>query len=162
MIRFACLLALASAAPAAADELCAAAAKGAAPAVVTAVTCDEAGLSRYFLLSPALGALTPAQRADVLTNPLRYALAYMSADALNRLQSDFADLATQSVDLDETLVGRGADGQPAPHELFRIVATRADVAGIDWKTLAPLDLFKRVPTQFSPYLASALAGPPAK
>jgi hypothetical protein len=153
--NFFLLLAVLSASPAAADSICVAAAS-APPAQTISVTCDEAAISRYFLLSPSLAALTPAQRAQVITDPTRYALAYMSADAANRLQAAFASPTTQSVDLNETLTTRGPTGQPQGHNLFRIAAGRADVANIDWSKLAPLDLFKTVPTQLSPYLLAQL------
>jgi hypothetical protein len=139
-----------------ADNICGVPAATPAPAVTLTVSCDQAAISRYFLLSPALAALPAAQRADVISEPVRYAFIYMSADAVNRLQAAFANPAVQSVDLTETLMARTATGQPAPHAMFRVVAARADVAGINWSTLAPPDLFKTVPSQLSPFLIAAL------
>lgn len=146
-----------------AEDICRASVAAPAPAMSILVSCDAAAISRYFLLSPALGALSASQRAEVVKEPVRYAFIYMSADAVNRLHAAFADPAVKSVDLTETLIGRTPTNQPAPHEMFRVAASRADVAGIPWATLSPPDLFKTVPSEFSPYLISGLkADSPAK
>ena len=142
-----------------ADDICRAPA-AAPPAETITVACDESAISRYFLLSPALSALSVSQRAASVSDPVRYAFVFMSADAVNRLHAAFADPAVQRVDLSETLIGRAPSGQPAPHEMFRVAAARADVAGINWATLAPPDIFKLVPSQFSPFLLAALKAKP--
>ena len=139
-----------------ADNICGASVATPAPEMSMSVSCDEAAISRYFLLSPSLAALSASQRTDVISDPVRYAFIYMSADAVNRLHAAFADQATKSVDLTETLMGRTPSDQLAPHEMFRVVASRADVANINWATFSPPDLFKTVPSQLSPFLISAL------
>jgi hypothetical protein len=126
------------------------------------VSCDESAISRYFLLSPGLSALSVSQRAAAVSDPVRYAFAFMSADAVNRLQAAFADQKVQSVDLTETLIGRTSSGQLAPHEMFQMIAPRADVAGVNWATLSPPDIFKIVPSRLSPFLISALKPGAAK
>lgn len=145
----------------AAAPICTVVTAAPAPDMVEHVTCDQSAISRYFLLSPALASLSSAERAAVVSDPLRYALAFMAADARDRLQAGFADGRTQSVDLTETLVGRGPKGAPVAHVLFRLRPARADAAAIDWKTLAPLDLFKTFPSELSPYLLDGLKPKPA-
>lgn len=132
------------------------------PAVVERVICDQAAISRYFLVSPALAALSASARAQVVAEPLRYAFAYMSADAIDRLHRAFAAAATQSVELTEILRGRDTKGRPEDHELFELQARRADIAGLAWSSLTAGQLFQRVPSMISPYLRQGLAAEQAK
>jgi hypothetical protein len=139
-----------------ADQICVATVVSPAPALAEHVVCDQAAISRYFLLSPNLATLSDAERTAVFAQPLRYAFAYMGADALDRLRAGFADPKTRSVDLTAILTTRDPKGVPVPHQLFELRASRADIADVNLQTLAPQDLFRKVPSALSPYLVAGL------
>ena len=62
-------------------------------------------------------------------------------------------------DLTGTLIGRTPSGQPAPHEMFRVAAARADLAGGNWARPAPPDVMKIEPKPFSRFpMAAVRAG----
>lgn len=143
----------------AATPICAVKTTAAAPALAETITCDQSAISRFFLLSPRLSSLSAQQRTAVLANPVRYAFAYMAADAVARLKTSFADPPVKSVDLTETLVGRNAKGKPVPHEMFQVQATRQGTAHVNWTTLEPQNLFEIVPSALSPWLTAQLKAP---
>ncbi len=156
MVLLTCAVFLAAAGTAQAQTVCTAVTTAVDATRTIAVTCDNAAISRYFLLSPDLSALPAGQRADVLTQPMRYAFAYMESDAENRLAAAFADPSVSVVDLTETLISRDPAGKPVPHEMFRIRPARTDVTGVNWAKLAPVDLFKTLPSEISPYASQAM------
>jgi hypothetical protein len=133
------------------------------PAVTETVTCAEAAISRFFLISPAMASLAADQRAAVVAQPLRYAFAYMKADAINRLQQGFADKSVQSIDYKTILTTSDGKGSaPAPHRMFTLRMDRAAAEKTDWKSLAPSDLFKLGPSHLSRWLSSGLAAETAR
>lgn len=124
--------------------------------MVMTVQCDQSAISRFFLLAPSMSALSVQQRTAVIGEPVRYALAFMEADAIDRLKSGFTNPMVQSIDLTAVLIERDAKGKPIEHKLFEVRPTRSDTAGIDWATLPPDTLFHQVPSALSPWLVSQL------
>lgn len=147
-----------------AESLCQAQTTAKPPAEAETVTCSQAAISRYFLISPTLSALTAEQRAAVIGEPLHYAFAYMTADAVNRLQQGFADKAVTSLDYRAILTASDAKGIAVPHPMFEIRLDRAAAEKIDWKKLQlqPTDLFKQAPSQLSHWLLAGMAAEAAK
>jgi hypothetical protein len=131
------------------------------PAEIETVTCAEGAISRFFLISPTLSSLSADQRAAVITHPLHYAFAYMSADAVNRLRQGFADKAVTSIDYKAILTAPGAKGE-MPHQIFELRMDRATASKIDWKTLPPTALFKLAPSHLSHWLVNGMAKEDAK
>lgn len=103
-----------------------------------------------------MAALSETQRAAVIDAPVRYALIFMEADAINRLKSGFVNKAVQSIDLKEILIGRGPKGKPTAHELFEVRPTVSEATPIDWSKMAPQTLFHTVPSALSPWLLAQL------
>jgi hypothetical protein len=130
--------------------------------MVITVRCNQSAISRFFLLAPSLSSLSVQQRTDVIGEPIRYALAFMEADAINRLKSGFEDPAVQSIDLKAILIERNDKGKPVERRLFEVHPTRSDTSRIQWATLPPDTLFHQVPSALSRWLVSQLrseAGP---
>lgn len=127
------------------------------PAVTETVTCSESAISRFFLISPAMAQLGADQRAAVVSHPLRYAFAYMTADAANRLQAGFTDKSVQSIAYKAVLDASGPKGAETPHEIFNLHMDRATAQKIDWSGMEPDDLFKEAPSHISPWLTKSLA-----
>ncbi len=126
------------------------------PAISETVTCSQAAISRFFLISPTMASMAADQRAEVVSHPLRYAFAYMGADAVNRLQQGFADQAVKQIDYKAILTTSDAKGAILPHQIFKVRMDRAIADKADWKNLSPQELFKLAPSHLSPWLQSGL------
>ena len=150
------VLSFAALAPARAQSPCGAETT-APPAVTETITCSEAGISRFFLISPAMAQLGADQRAAVVSHPLRYAFAYMTADAANRLQAGFAAKSVQSIDYKAIIETTGPKGATALHDMFGVKMDRATAARMNWRDMPPGDLFKDAPSHISPWLTKSLA-----
>lgn len=139
-----------------AEAPCAARITAPPPAEAETVTCGEGAISRFFLISPTLSALSPEQRAAVIAQPLHYAFAYMTADAVNRLHAGFGDKAVASIAYTAVLVATGAKGAQIPHGIFTIRLDRAAAARIDWKKMQPNEIFHLAPSHLSSWLLAGL------
>lgn len=139
-----------------AEAPCAAKITAPPPAEAETVTCGEGAISRFFLISPTLSALSPEQRAAVIAQPLHYAFAYMTADAVNRLHAGFGDKAVAAIAYTAVLVTAGAKGAEIPHEIFTIRLDRAAAAKIDWKRMQPNEIFHLAPSHLSAWLLAGL------
>ena len=130
-----------------------------APPVITeTITCAQAAISRFFLASPAMKSMAASQQAEVTSHPLRYAFAYMGADAVNRLQQGFTDPAVKQIDYKASL----STGTGAPHKMFEIRMNRALARKTDWASLEPNQLFKLAPSHLSHWLQAGLKAEDAK
>jgi hypothetical protein len=132
------------------------------PEITQTVTCSEAAITQFFLESPAMASIAADQRAVVASHPLRYALAYMGADAANQLQQGFLDHAVKQISYKGILITSDAKNAALPHKMFALHMDRALAARTDWKTLEPDTLFKLSSAHLSHWLQTGIAAENAK
>jgi hypothetical protein len=121
------------------------------------ISCAVADVSRYFLISSDLKALSDKQRVDVLQRPTYYTLAYMAAALTNDIQTDFAQADVQSATYAGVIAVRGTGGRDVDHPAVTISLDRKAEQGIDWKTFAPMNLFSLPGAQQTPWLRQTLS-----
>lgn len=155
----ACLgaLGLGATASAQAATVCGGDVKTSAGTIDRTISCGEADVSRYFLISTDLKALSDAQRADVLQRPTYYTLAYMAAALANDIQADFKNPAVQSATYQGVIGVRGSTGANVDHPAFSLSLDRKTVQGIDWKAYPPMNLLALPGAQQTPWLRQSLA-----
>ena len=129
------------------------------PAITETVTCSRGAISQFFLNAPAMTSIAADQRAEVTSHPLRYAFAYMGADAVNRLQQGFTNPAVKQIDYKAVLTTKGAT---QPHKIFEVRMDRALAQKTNWATLEPNQLFKLAPTHLSHWLQTQIKAENAK
>ena len=121
------------------------------------ISCAVADVSRYFLISSDLKALSDKQRVDVLQRPTYYTLAYMAAALTNDIQTDFAKADVQSATYAGVIGVRGTGGRDVDHPAVTISLDRKAEQGIDWKTFAPMNLFSLPGARQTPWLRQTLS-----
>ncbi len=154
----ACAMGLAAATPARAAPVCADTVAAKDAKIDRTMSCAEADVSRYFLISSDLKALSDDQRVDVLQRPAYYTLAYMAAALTNDIQADFAKAEVQSATYAGVIAVRGAGGKNVDNSAFTVSLDRKTEQAIDWKTFAPMSLFSLPGAQQTPWLKQTLAG----
>ncbi len=125
--------------------------------ITRTIFCAEADVSRYFLISPDLKALSDAQRVDVLQRPTYYTLAYMTAALANDIQADFAQADVQSATYTGTIAVRGAGNRDVDNQAFTLSLDRKAEEGIDWKTFPAMNLLSLPGARQTPWLQQRLS-----